>query len=85
MTSVSNTNIFLNNSSDNLHQSAQLWILLLSFFLSCFCIITVLGNALVIYAVIQERYLKSGMLKRKGLQTERQSSSEGHSCERERY
>lgn len=74
MTSVSNTNIFLNNSSDNLHQSAQLWILILSCFLSCFCIITVLGNVLVIYAVIQERYLKSGMSKRKGLQTERQSS-----------
>lgn len=33
----------------------------LCIFLSFFCFITVFGNALVIYAIIQERYLKSGM------------------------
>ena len=35
-------------------------------FLSCFCFVTVFGNGLVIYAVIQERYLKSGMWARSG-------------------
>ena len=33
----------------------------LIFFLSCFCLLTVIGNGLVIYAVVQERYLKSGL------------------------
>lgn len=34
----------------------------LGIFLSLFCFITVFGNGLVIYAIIQERYLKSGLL-----------------------
>ena len=32
----------------------------LGIFLSLFCFITVFGNGLVIYAIVQERYLKSG-------------------------
>jgi hypothetical protein len=59
---------FLNNSKSSLNisfeetkQTINLTIFILSIFLSCFCLITVFGNALVIYAVIQERYLKSGI------------------------
>ncbi|CAF4341380.1 unnamed protein product [Rotaria sp. Silwood2] len=56
---INNSKISLNIS---LHESKQyigLTNLILIIFLCCFCIITVFGNALVIYAVIQERYLKS--------------------------
>ena len=35
----------------------------LGIFLSLFCFITVFGNGLVIYAIVQERYLKSGRKK----------------------
>jgi hypothetical protein len=45
---------------EEIKQTIDLTHLILSFILSLFCIITVCGNILVIYAVIQERYLKSG-------------------------
>ena len=60
MTTVSNSQLALNLSTEDTKPTVHLSILILSLFLSCFCVITVLGNALVIYAVIQERYLKSG-------------------------
>ncbi|CAF2621179.1 unnamed protein product [Rotaria sp. Silwood2] len=59
---INNSKISLNIS---LHESKQyigLTNLILIIFLCCFCIITVFGNALVIYAVIQERYLKSAKI-----------------------
>ncbi|CAF0951283.1 unnamed protein product [Adineta steineri] len=49
----------LNISSEEKNENIDLTNLLLSILLSFCCIITVLGNILVIYAVIQERYLKS--------------------------
>lgn len=52
------------NSSDvNLNHSVQpidITSSALGIFLSLFCFITVFGNGLVIYAIVQERYLKSG-------------------------
>jgi len=51
----------LNISFEENRQIINLTSLLFSIFLSGFCIITIFGNALVIYAVIQERYLKSGI------------------------
>lgn len=42
-------------------QNIQLRNTALSIFLTFFCFITVFGNGLVIYAIVQERYLKSGM------------------------
>lgn len=51
----------LNISSEENRQIINLPNLLLTILLSGFCIITVFGNALVIYAVIKERYLKSGI------------------------
>ena len=55
----------LNNSSnfsfEETNQTISLTIYTLSILLICFCLITVFGNALVIYAVVQERYLKSGI------------------------
>ncbi|CAF1413896.1 unnamed protein product [Rotaria sp. Silwood1] len=56
------TDIFkysLNISLYETKQNIDLKNSILVIFLSFFCIITVFGNALVIYAVIQERYLKS--------------------------
>ncbi|UJR31494.1 hypothetical protein I4U23_018983 [Adineta vaga] len=54
----------LNSTNENtsLHttkENAQLTNLTLGIFLSLFCFITVFGNGLVIYAIVQERYLKS--------------------------
>ncbi len=62
---LNNSKNFLNISFEESKQTINLTSLLLSIFLSCFCIITVFGNGLVIYAVIQERYLKSGIYNRK--------------------
>jgi len=53
----SNNNI----SSIEIKQNIQLHYPVLGIFLSFFCFITVIGNGLVIYAIIQERYLKSGI------------------------
>jgi hypothetical protein len=57
---INNSKNFLNISFEENKEIINLTSLLLSIFLSCFCIITIFGNALVIYAVVQERYLKSG-------------------------
>jgi hypothetical protein len=57
---IHNSTNSLNISFEETKQSIHFTLVLLSLFLSCFCIVTVFGNALVIYAVIQERYLKSG-------------------------
>jgi hypothetical protein len=43
-------------------QNIQLSHSILGIFLSLFCFITVFGNGLVIYAIVQERYLKSGKI-----------------------
>jgi len=61
----SNTNnrsnhTFDNISSGEIKQNIQLSHPALGIFLSFFCFITVFGNGLVIYAIVQERYLKSG-------------------------
>ncbi len=53
---------FNNNSSIETKQNIQLNHLALGIFLSFFCFITVFGNGLVIYAIVQERYLKSGII-----------------------
>jgi hypothetical protein len=58
---INNSNNSFNISFEENKQIFNLSILSIVIFLSCFCIITVFGNALVIYAVIQERYLKSGI------------------------
>ncbi|CAF1585768.1 unnamed protein product [Rotaria sp. Silwood1] len=56
----SNINYTINNiSSFNIQQNIELSHLALGIFLTFFCFITVFGNGLVIYAVVQERYLKS--------------------------
>ncbi|CAF2703735.1 unnamed protein product [Rotaria sp. Silwood2] len=56
----SNTNHTINNiSSLDIKQNIDLSHLALGIFLTFFCFITVFGNGLVIYAVVQERYLKS--------------------------
>jgi hypothetical protein len=55
------SNNLINSSLEETKQSIDLTILIPCIFLSFFCIITVFGNGLVIYAVIQERYLKSGL------------------------
>lgn len=49
-----------NQSFEEVESTLTFSLVFLSLILSCFCVITVFGNALVIYAVIQERYLKSG-------------------------
>jgi hypothetical protein len=49
-----------NHSSIETKQDIQLSYSALGIFLSFFCFITVFGNGLVIYAIVQERYLKSG-------------------------
>ncbi|CAF3357335.1 unnamed protein product [Rotaria socialis] len=54
-----NSKIFFNTSLYEIKQSIDLTNSILALILSCFCMITIFGNALVIYAVIQERYLKS--------------------------
>ncbi len=58
---IVNSNNSSNISFEETNQTINLPIYILSVFLICFCLITVFGNALVIYAVIQERYLKSGI------------------------
>jgi hypothetical protein len=50
-----------NISSIETKPNIQLSHLALGIFLSFFCFITVFGNGLVIYAIVQERYLKSGI------------------------
>ncbi len=50
-----------NISSIEIKQNIQLNHPALGIFLSLFCFITVFGNGLVIYAIVQERYLKSGI------------------------
>ena len=50
-----------NISSTEIKQNIQLNHPALGIFLSLFCFITVFGNGLVIYAIVQERYLKSGI------------------------
>lgn len=59
------TNNFSNQSFEEIKHTLSFTVVFLSFILSCFCIITVFGNALVIYAVLQERYLKSGREKKR--------------------
>lgn len=59
------TTHYLNHPTKNLStidtkQTVQLTYSFLGIFLSLFCFITVVGNGLVIYAIVQERYLKSG-------------------------
>lgn len=61
----SNNNTRSNNTISNISsietkQPIQLTHTALGIFLSLFCFITVFGNGLVIYAIVQERYLKSG-------------------------
>ncbi|UJR15180.1 hypothetical protein I4U23_002141 [Adineta vaga] len=60
---INSTPFDLNNSFEfslkEIESNFNLIHLILSIILSCFCIITVFGNILVIYAVVQERYLKS--------------------------
>jgi hypothetical protein len=57
------SNHTINNlSSTEIRQNIQLSSVALGLFLSLFCIITIFGNCLVIFAIVQERYLKSGML-----------------------
>jgi hypothetical protein len=51
---------FNNISSIETKPNIQLSNTALGIFLSFFCFITVFGNGLVIYAIVQERYLKSG-------------------------
>jgi len=51
---------FNNISSVATKPNIQLSHTALGIFLSFFCFITVFGNGLVIYAIVQERYLKSG-------------------------
>ena len=51
-----------NLSSIETKQHIQLNYPALGIFLSFFCFITVFGNGLVIYAIVQERYLKSGRI-----------------------
>ncbi|CAF1093903.1 unnamed protein product [Rotaria sordida] len=53
--SKNSTNIFFYETKQNIDFTN----LILAIFLCLFCIITIFGNGLVIYAVIQERYLKS--------------------------
>jgi len=53
---------FNNISLIETEQNIQLSNLALGIFLSFFCFITVFGNGLVIYAIVQERYLKSGII-----------------------
>jgi hypothetical protein len=60
---LNNSKYSLNISFQETKQTHNLSTFILAIFLSCFCIITVFGNALVIYAVIKERYLKSGKQK----------------------
>lgn len=60
---LNDSNTSRNISLEPAEHTVSLTLIILSLFLSCFCIITVLGNALVIYAVLQERYLKSGRKK----------------------
>ncbi|CAF1057133.1 unnamed protein product [Adineta steineri] len=61
----SNNNNRSNYTSNNIssieqsQKNTQLTNLPLGIFLSLFCFITVFGNGLVIYAIVQERYLKS--------------------------
>jgi hypothetical protein len=50
----------VNISSTEITPNIQLSHSALGIFLSIFCFITVFGNGLVIYAIVQERYLKSG-------------------------
>lgn len=57
--SETSSNISLNKTKQNIDFTNTILVIFLCFF----CIITIFGNALVIYAVIQERYLKSGKLK----------------------
>ncbi len=52
--------ILKNISSIETKHNIQLSYSALGIFLSLFCFITVFGNGLVIYAIVQERYLKSG-------------------------
>lgn len=56
------SNQTFNNNLSNIEtkQTIQLSHTALGIFLSLFCFITVFGNGLVIYAIVQERYLKSG-------------------------
>jgi hypothetical protein len=61
-----NNNLHLNYTIDNISsietkENIQLSNSALGIFLSLFCFITVFGNGLVIYAIVQERYLKSGI------------------------
>ena len=51
---TSSTSTLISTQTNQLSYSA------LGIFLSLFCFITVFGNGLVIYAIVQERYLKSG-------------------------
>ena len=51
------SNLNFNHSSESIQPSHSA----LGLFLGFFCFITVFGNGLVIYAIVQERYLKSGM------------------------
>ncbi|CAF0902633.1 unnamed protein product [Rotaria sordida] len=57
---INHSNYTINNiSSLEITQNIQLGHSALGIFLTLFCFITVFGNGLVIYAVVQERYLKS--------------------------
>ena len=59
--SINDNETLLNISSNGTKQNSDSNNLTISIFLSCFCIITIFGNGLVIFAVIKERYLKTGM------------------------
>ena len=56
--SKNSLNIFIHEANQTINSTD----LILCIILSLFCIITIFGNVLVIYAVIQERYLKSGIV-----------------------
>ena len=55
------TNSSYSSSAQDIQLNLGLTQCFFVFFLSCFCFVTVFGNGLVLYAVLQERYLKSGM------------------------
>lgn len=60
ITNQSLTTISTNLTSSISTHTNQVSYSALGIFLVLFCFITVFGNGLVIYAIVQERYLKSG-------------------------
>lgn len=59
---LNNTKYIYNTSLHEIKHHIDITSSILIIILCIFCVITVCGNGLVIYAVIQERYLKSGIV-----------------------